>query len=375
MELNLEYILNRTDEKYHKMIKEINFNNFINTIKIFANDEYLDNLSVLYYLTKWAENKYWIYEKMGGLSKEIIINYTASNFATEELKALYLKYPLYSLWLKEILKVDNKMSPTFWTEIVFKDRKFGDMKVTTFFKKYLAAPEELITDISKLLNSCKLKGTYRLSIDPVDMMTAACSNYEWSSCYNIQKSHQGTNHSDGCLAAVLDSSSMIGYVYTKTETVEDVLGNIVDLPQKKLRHWINLTADARAMHIAKTYPNKDVDVPMKDCAQILVSEIFNMPNDWSKNEGTDYTTKRKYDYGFNEFKGALYMNTPTDERIICYNEKIVDPLEHERWLPPSDEINYCGYGFTLNNFEDCDYCEICDNWYVEGYCSHCDEDY
>lgn len=87
------------------------------------------------------------------------------------------------------------------------------------------APDELITNVAAIFENQKVKATHTISIDPVDMMLASDNPYNWTSCYRLEL-ERDDSHADGCLAAILDNSSLIAYVWNnegKFELYENII--------------------------------------------------------------------------------------------------------------------------------------------------------
>ena len=82
-----------------------------------------------------------------------------------------------------------------------------------------------------------ITGTYTISIDPVDMMLASENPYNWQSCYRLETPNEAS-HADGCLAAILDSSSLITYIWDKEGKFNLYNHDLKCIRYKRIREWI-----------------------------------------------------------------------------------------------------------------------------------------
>ena len=130
--------------------------------------------------------------------------------------------------------------------------------MTHFFKSCLQAPDELVTRLGRIWEHETITGTHTISIDPVDMMLASENPYDWQSCYRLE-TFDGGSHADGCLAAVLDDSSLITYVWNREGKYS--LYNRYDFKKiryYRMRQWVSVSPSQNSIHFNDIYPRKNI---------------------------------------------------------------------------------------------------------------------
>ena len=425
--LKLEDILQEMNlierEQYRPMLSQINIADFYKCIAQFSglhiskiNDE------VMYdYLYTWCVNKYKFFKMLGNkvrLDQPFEYNRPKTDLSNQIIE-LGKTYPAYYLWLKEFKNQEkNKIEVNRWWDIekycreLFPQFNIDGSTMTHFFKAKLNAPDELVTAIGRLFENDTIAATHTISIDPVDMMLASENPYDWNSCYRLEL-NRTDSHADGCLAAVLDMSSLITYVWS-TEGQYDMYSSFKfkKIRYYRMRQWIAISDDWGGIHFNTIYPGKgDYDKKLeklfREVVEKVVSKYIGVTKKKKKN---DYYTEAKpeqeerwwypqhaylYDcfrefyYGYNEYDSSnIYINSEINpsrdndtisraeleairnndsKKIRVYNHKIMCPCGCGVELMGSDEVGeeeeeygYNGEGFIAENFYEreqywCDY--------------------
>lgn len=379
-------------EELKEMFDEISIPDFYKCIAQFSglSINRVSDQSVLHYLQTWAINKYEYYKMLGNhVRKDIPVTY-ADQEADYKDKYIDLakEYPAFYPWLEgfdrhKTNKADRQeMSYDFMRliERALPNKSVEGMGITRIFKSLLNAPDELVTAIGAIYENREISATYTISIDPVDMMLASENPYGWTSCYRLELDNSDS-HGDGCLAAVLDTSSLITYLWNN-EGKFSLYGNyeLKSVRYKRMRRWISISPSFQAIHFNTIYPGKnnyDVEfdktlrTPVEDVVASYLSakEEREINNVWVKAENDMYVSRVFY-YGYGEYedyyvwalKGAEGETwNPFDVEIEC-------PCGCGNYLPQSDDqdrYHYNGEGFIEENYIEEYYCEYCDD-----YCNH-----
>lgn len=423
------------DEKYIPMLRQVNIPDFYKCIAQFSGlsiSNVSDN-SVKNYLLTWCRNKYRFFQMLGNrikLDQKFVYTRPKTDLSSV-FKDLGKQFPAYYLWLNlfrnqtknkierldcygisgELKNVVRELFPQFTLE---------GSSITHFFKSRLNAPDELVTAIGRMFENDKVDAIYTISIDPVDMMLASENPYDWNSCYRLELD-RSDSHADGCLAAVLDTTSLITYVWSN-EGKYDLYENykFKNIRYYRMRGWIAISEDFGAIHFNSVYPGRhDYDEEfrrlLRNIPEAVVSKYMGVENIWKKNPYVEikrntsdyyfrnhryvYEICRKYPYGYGEYDNDfIFTNTKIigdikDEmseadfnkihkEFDVYNEKIVCPCGCGNELIGSDEYDeydyeYNGDGFLYENFyerEDfwCDYKDdYCDTECCRDNCEGC----
>lgn len=391
--LKREELLEGMDKKYHKMLSEVNIADFTKTIWVWSGDrEATSDAVIREYLQTWATNKYPLYKTIGGIRKDTPIDFepVANN---DDVRGQYLQiakdFPAYAPWLitcfedldKEGKIVDDYSPFKSYVVKTFPGayESMVGMKITGFLSKFLRAPEELITQVAAIYEFKRIKGTYTLSIDPVDIMLASENPYGWRSCYALDG-----EYADGLMASVLDPQIAIGYIWERDGVL--VIGSgeykLKNIRYKRMRQWVVINEDSAGF--CKMYPGKDnVGVQLQAEARNIVGKIINPELNWYENK---ISLRRVYSYGYSEFVSLTgifgYEGVCKIEDV--YSVQIKCPCGCGEYLPDEKDsysTRYSGDGFICNNFyeEEEYYCDICDTYYYDGddcacrYCEECDE--
>lgn len=387
-----EKLFEGMEEKYIPMLKEVNIPDFTKCIAQFAGLEIekVSDDSIKNYLQTWARNKFKFYEMLGNkLRYDTVIKYKEENKDSVNcFEEISLNFPIYALWLDSFKfsranKIERRELDYNTKQII--QRVIPNFNIdcgcsiTHFFKKYLKAPDELITAIGKIWENEEITGNYTVSIDPVDMMLASENPYNWRSCYRLET--QQDSHADGCLAAILDDSSLITYVWTsegKYSLYDNF--NFKSIRYKKMREWISISPSFTKIHFNDIYPGKTYSKEFQKILREVCENLVNKNAIWNFNDGEHYwhtDCSRANFYGYGEFscEKIWTIKDSGNEEWETYNEKIICPCGCGEYLPGSDEDDdgeYNGDGFLAENFEERYYCELIDD-YCEDYDGDCSE--
>lgn len=395
-------LIESVDEKYRPMLNEVSIPDFTKCIAQFSGLHITDvaDEAIEEYLTIWAKNKYRFYQLLGNKTRlDSKIKYEEDiedkQKKIDRFVELAKEYPVYSLWLYSFSELPKNKIEDFYLsygftrkmEEVFPNRHFEGISLTHFFKNYISAPDDLVTEVGRVFESQEIEANYTISIDPVDMMLASENPYNWTSCYRIENC-EGT-HGDGVLAAMLDDSSLITYIWNKSGDFS-LYGKypFKNLRYKRMRQYISISPTMNAIHFNSIYPGKG-EYP-KNFEKLLREKVENLidkeaiwvsntkdVDDWNNVSDCD----RKYLYGYGEFSDCrIYIKKGSDKEIWqTYNEEIICPCGCKGILYESDsddeDMHYNGEGYTYENAYERHYCEWCDEYcenYDDGYgCEDC----
>ena len=286
------------DEKYIPMLRQVNIPDFYKCIAQFSGlsiSNVSDN-SVKNYLLTWCRNKYRFFQMLGNrikLDQKFVYTRPKTDLSSV-FKDLGKQFPAYYLWLNlfrnqtknkierldcygisgELKNVVRELFPQFTLE---------GSSITHFFKSRLNAPDELVTAIGRMFENDKVDAIYTISIDPVDMMLASENPYDWNSCYRLELD-RSDSHADGCLAAVLDTTSLITYVWSN-EGKYDLYENykFKNIRYYRMRGWIAISEDFGAIHFNSVYPGRhDYDEEfrrlLRNIPEAVVSKYMGVEN-------------------------------------------------------------------------------------------------
>ena len=392
--LNKTELLKEVEEKYIPMLKAVNIPDFYKCIAQFSglHINKVDDKVMKEYLLTWTKNKYRFFVKLGNkLRVDTKIEYKDENTDTSlKIRDLEKNYASYALWLEEFRHTEsNKIHEreVSWNiretiSRLFPECRLEGCSLTHFFKSFLNAPDNLVNDIGRVWENQIVEGIYTVSIDPVDMMLASENPYGWVSCYRLALDNDGS-HADGCLAAILDDSSLITYIWSsegKFSLYDEY--QFKSIRYFKMRKWISVSPDENAIHFNLTYPGKSsYSKDFEKSLRAIVEDIFNKDAIWKKNEATGLRCKRLYPYGYSEFSyDSIYRIKDAETKDwLVYNEQILCPCGCGDYLVGSHDAEddrgvvyvYNGEGFIAENFDleenEEDWCE-----YIQDYCCHQD---
>ena len=397
--LRIQTLVDKLGKEYEPMINQIKIAEFTKTIAQFSNipiDKVPDEV-IEEYLTHWAKNKYRFFKMLGNRTKvDMPFNYIDENKDEfQEMRNLIPDYPAYAPWLYEFAKFKNNKIDmdkfnwrndimTYLDQIVTEGsvrRVLSNMAVTTFFKRILKAPEDMVTKIGRIYENEAIDATYTISIDPVDMMMASENPYNWVSCYRLENMED--SHADGCLAAVLDTTSLITYVWNNKGKY-NLYGkyDMKEIRYYRMRQWLNISEHFTTLHFCEIYPGKsnysdNLHKRLRDMAESYVAKAMfpDCENIWSKTN--DAYIDREWQYGYGEF-GEYYMwnlKGQKSESMHPYNVEITCPCGCGGGLLCTDDnydgVEYNGNGLIAENFEERYYCELADDYCSSQECEYC----
>ena len=388
-------LLKSVDEQYRPMLKEVNIPDFTKCIAQFSglHISKVADSAIQDYLIKWAKNKYHFYKLLGNkLRYDTDIQYEDDNQESRRADLLELakEYPAYSLWIYEFTEVSNNkieeldLSYSFKSTVkeLFPKHSIIGMSLTHFFKNYLSAPDELVTKIGRVFENKEIEANYTISIDPVDMMLASENPYNWTSCYRLSEGC----HGDGTLAAMLDTNSLITYIWNK-EGDFSLYGNYMfkSIRYKKIRQYVSISPSMNSIHFNIAYPGKSYLNSFERLLRSKVEDLVDKNATWINNSRClpCYMSEcdRKYKYGYGEFgKEYIYIRKfSKEEKWETYDEEIICPCGCGNYLYGSEaidelgnEVQYNDDGFTSENEYTRHYCEIIDE-YCDAYNGDCSE--
>ena len=392
--LKTRTLIDKLGEEYAPMLRKVNIPDFTKCIAQVSGldiNEVSDDV-IEEYLTHWAVNKKRFFDLMGDIKVDIPYEYidTDTKFG-DKLKQIGKQYPAYYLWFKLFNDLrSNKIETdvlSYRAEDTIRDVFDGvnveGMTLTHFFKRYLQAPDEITTEIGKVFENTAISANFTFSIDPVDMMTASENPYGWTSCYRLERDFYEC-HADGCIAAILDKTSMITYVWNN-EGKLNLYNNfeLKNVRYKRMRMWIAVSEDMKTIHFNTIYPGKtnyseSFEKETRNIVEKFFCDKLGVRNMWKRS--TSYINWY-INYGYSEFSDCN-MWTQSDsecQNIVVYDVPIKCPDGcGDNLIPTSgyeedEEFRYNGEGLRRENYEECDYHHYCD--YIDDYCDSEDCDY
>lgn len=393
--LKTQTLIEILGEEYAPMVKKVNIPDFTKCIAQMSGlgMEYVSESVITEYLVHWAKNKKRFFDLMGDTRVDIPYKYIeeAKSFCTT-VKELEKKYPQYYYWLQvfggmEKNKIDkSNLSYRNEQDIIklFGNISYEGMSLTHFFKKYLLASDELVTDLGRAFENAEVSATFTISIDPVDMMLASENPYGWTSCYRLETDFFDT-HADGCLAAILDKTSMITYVWNNHGKLN--LYNeyeLKDVRYKRMRMWIIVSDSMETIYFHTIYPGKaNYSDELKKSIRAVVEKYFakklNRENCWIM--ASQSRVQWFMEYGYNEFyNNTIYCLKGAEPEVIrVYDTSISCPCGcGDNLIPTSGydecDYNYNGCGLIRENFEDVErqYCDYLGDYCDCMDCSNCE---
>ena len=394
--LSRNELLENVDEKYHEMLSQVNIPDFTKCIAQFSglHISEIKNDVIKQYLTIWAKHKYRFWKLLNKkLYKDEPIKYINEKKDIEnEIRELEYKYPTFAPWLNGFRyikqnKLDRSDIDYNIRELIarlFPNYTLTGSLMTHFFKGCLNAPDELVTAIGRIFENEEVNATYTISIDPVDMMLASENPYNWTSCYRLDSGNDAS-HADGNLAAILDTSSLVTYIWN-TEGKFFLYGEYLfkKIRYKRMRQWVSISQNFELIHFNDIYPGKHYSEDFEKILRTIVEDFVNNNVIWTKVHYNDnIICERENPYGYGEFDSdRVYKIKGSGDQDVfyVYDTKIPCPCGCGKTLIGSDyeemfdeEIGYHGGGFICENFYYEHYCDLIDD-YCE-YNENCEECY
>ena len=397
--LNKKELVRKVDSHLGAMIELVNIPNFTKCIAQYAGLQIKEvpDTVIEEYLITWAESKHRFFNMMGNkLQLDIAIDYQNPETGLEaEVSALMKEFPAYAPWIAYFRghkknKISNQYSLSWelreMVSTLFPTLNLEGTTITHLFASYLNAPDTVVTVIGRAFEGGTVKGTWTLSIDPVDMMLASENPYNWNSCYRLSAENE-SSHADGCLAAILDDSSLISYIWSNEGDMQLYSHTLADVRWKRIREWISISPEMTAIHFNNIYPTKhsygnDFEKQLRSYTEKIVADYLGVRDSWKHNEGSA-CCEREYYYGYSEFsEGNIWCHSDSEqnESWMVYNRSIICPCGCGRWMPGTedmeynecDELHYNGEGLIYENFEERCWCDYIDD-YCNSACDRCEE--
>lgn len=401
--LKTKDLIEKLGEDYAPMLRKISIPDFTKCVAQMAGIpiQEVSDKSMEEYLTFWCKNKKRFFDLMGGNTRvDIPFKYIDECRNLEDAyESLGINYPIYEYWLREFEtegtnKISYREHNYSWKSRMgklFPGINLEGMAITSFFKRYLSAPDELVTEIGRIYENGEVDANFTISIDPVDMMLASENPYGWTSCYRLENDFE-SSHADGCLAAIIDSDSLITYVWNN-EGKFSLYNNyeFKSVRFKRMRMWIAISENCHSVHFNEIYPGKSdySDGFRKKLRAVVEEYLCNQlgvenkwkHNVWNGNSNETCEVHREYPYGYSEYSDDyIYNRSEVDaEDIWVYNNEIVCPCGCGDYLPGSeydeDDMEYNGEGHIRENYytEERQWCDECDEYVdCDGDCRNCE---
>ena len=387
--LNKKELVRKVDSHLGAMIEQVNIPNFTKCIAQYAGLQIKEvpDAVIEEYLITWARNKQRFFHMLGNkLQLDITIDYQNPETGLEnEAASLMKEYPAFAPWIGYFRgQKKNKIEDVYrlpWEareliSTLFPSLNIAGTTMTHLFASYLKAPDDLITAIGRAFEGGNVKGTWTLSIDPVDMMLASENPYDWNSCYRLEADNE-SSHADGCLAAILDNSSLITYIWSSKGDMQLYSYTLEDVRWKRIREWISISPSMMSIHFNAIYPTKhsygqDFEKQLRSYTEKIVSDYLGVRDSWKHNDGS-YCCEREYYYGYGEFSENYIWHHSDSTEIegwTVYNHLIKCPCGcgcvvpgTEDWDGEYGDLAYSGGGLTYENFEERHWCD-----YIDDYC-------
>ena len=391
-------LIEGVEEKYVGMLKSVNIPDFYKCVAVFSGLTIgeISEDAIKDYLITWAHNKYRFYQMLGNKTKkDLRIEYqTNRNDIKDYVKVLGKEFPAYYLWLLTFGNQRENKIDVYQMDWSFRmavnsflgsEYQLEGTTMTHFFKSKLNAPDELVTKIAAIFENDTIKDNFTISIDPIDIMTASENPYNWTSCYRLE-TENSESHADGCMAALLDTQSLITYIWGE-EGKLDLYGDyeLKNVRYKKMRKWIAISPKFTSIHFNNTYPGKrtspdEFEKTVRQLVEGVVAAHAGLPDKWRRAQYAD--AGRDYLYGYGEFHDDnIYVNVAgaeqTEESILAYDTGIKCACGCGEVLIGSGEADdgyrYQGNGFTHDCMVQYYWCDLADDWCNEtdGCGSHC----
>ena len=240
------------------------------------------------YLQIWAENKYEFYLLLGRnlrITKEVELDMTR-----EEMRVLIndlgAKFPQYGMMLEMIDTEDfleNRFTSISNSSAFEKHaRPFytKGMKLSKFFTDF-CKDNAFDIEVSKVMQSKKVKGLIHLSIDPYDFLTSSINKHNWQSCHRITAGEYAT----GSVSYLLDNTTMISYKASEVDYSYEYFGFKFEGNSKTFRQLVYFDKDSCNIVFSRQYPNtsKELSAIVREMLESKVEEFFNLSSDTTWN--------------------------------------------------------------------------------------------
>lgn len=376
-------------KEYENMINKISISDFTKCIAQYSgiSIENLKDDMIKEYLTLWAKNKKHIFDFFGGKTQvDLTISYiNEENDYEDKIMEIAQKYPAYYLWLEMFKSTSNNKitegilsySERNIIKKLFPDFRIEGATLTRFLKSKIDAPDELVTAIGRIWENNQVNANFTLSIDPTDIMTSSENPYNWTSCYRLENDSFNDSHADGCLAGVLDNSTIITYIWENHGKLDLYRTfTLKDIRYKRIRMTIGTNKEHTAIIFNQVYPGKSSYSEsfvklLRDKVETYFANQLQVENLWARNVKWLIKGDRIYcEYGYDEYSNddIYYLKKKCPE--------YTDNENHTKLKNCSDIETYgtiihcpcgCGESYHGSSFDD-------DNLEFDG-CGHVNENY
>jgi len=370
-------LVDELGNEYKPMINEVDIADFQKCIAQYAGlrFESVPDDVIKEYLVTWAKNKKYIYDLFGSLKVDIPFMFlNPIDDKENDLIDLGLRNPAFFSWLYIFRRTKHNKIQTFGLNCdvehmlrMLCNENIEGMSLTRFFKSKLNAPDELVTEIGRLWENQEVQATFTMSIDPVDIMLSSENPYKWTSCYRLEEFNE--SHADGCLAGVLDKSTIITYVWNREGkfSLYDKF-EFKNIRYKRMRMTIAVNEKFNAIHFNEIYPGKSELSPefhkkMRDVVETYFSNKLNKTNMWIRGGATEqlldpYRIHNEYGYGEYNFGNVYVLKGEEDyPRFNVYSETITCPCGCGQDYIGTDNADYYEYngdGHITENYDEDD---------------------
>lgn len=304
--------------------------------------------------------------------------------------------------VRKVYPRDRKVELPYFDEKAGKERKLvisKGMKLTTIYSKLnkyfkLTSPEvyeDFRQKYSTLFNSERVKGTYVLSMRPLDYMTMSDNDYNWSSCMSWK--------SEGCYrrgTVEMMNSPYVIVGYLKGDTPLDLFDFPVDIDNKKWRSLFIVHPEI--ITSIKSYPYYSGELmeigikKLKECAEKNLGYSYvdepstSEDNYFSFFEGFTEDGSEKFHFTYEFETSFMYNDFGTGGTKHHYylakdeDHKIFDSFMKSRYHYENKWINYsgrfvcakCGKIEDVDDYSDPEGLSlICDGCYGYSECELC----
>ena len=333
--LKARELIEELGKEYELMIKQINVADFTKCISQYSGIAIKDlkDEVVKDYLLNWARHKKYIFDFFGGRTQiDLPIEYLEEDRDRYKNKLLDIskKYVAYYPWIRIFLNTpSNKVDDNYisWDNRsllydAFQQENFNGTTITHFFKNKLNAPDDMITALGRVWENNNMKATFTLSIDPVDIMLSSENPYNWKSCYRLDNDANEGSHADGCLAGVLDHSTIITYIWKEHGSFKlHGTYDLKDIRYKMMRMTIAVNDNFTAVHFNEIYPGKsnlsdNFHKLLRNKVETYIANVKNVENLW-RNNNLDFDNIMPYrqhdEYGYPEYSSKKVWLLKNDD--------------------------------------------------------------
>lgn len=203
------------------------------------------------------------------------------------------------------------------TDYVYKDYHIPKgMKIIKAFK-YFIEDKELLdaiqTDASRLIQTCKLSGTFCMSVHPLDYLSLSENTYNWRSCHALDGEYRAGN-----LSYMTDGATVICYLKGDEDAILPRFPSTVPWTNKKWRMLLHISDDNKLVIAGRQYPFNCED--LKHQALEAFKAFYGRYNNY-----TDWVDEKYNNYEIGDFQFDTYRQIPLGEKMYSEKDVIIDP--------------------------------------------------